>query len=199
MLEVSEMFPMHAPRVVVGVDDSLSGLAALRFAAAEARRRGAELRAIRVCDTGMSCTDYDIGGYRAAMVDASVMVIYTAFQEAMGGLPSDVVVEALAIEGRPAEVLVAQAGGVDDLLVVGRPAAARGWRRRLRRFWRRVTTARVDIQCVRTATCPIVIVGAPALAAHGTDGSARDVVRGAERLLRDTAAGWSAGHPAQPA
>ena len=96
----------RSPRVVVGVDDSLSGLEALRFAAAEARRRGVELRAIRAWQFATPWYEQDAGQHRAAMVDAAAMVVHTAFRQAMGGLPKDISVEALAIEGPPARVLV---------------------------------------------------------------------------------------------
>src|SRR5689334_24108502 len=45
------------------------------------------------------------GQYRAAMVDEAAMVLHVAFQQAMGGLPRDIAIEALAIEGFPARVL----------------------------------------------------------------------------------------------
>ena len=101
----------RSPRVVVGVDDSLTGLEALRFAAAEARRRGVTLRAIRAWQFAVPWYDHDAGQNRAGMVDAAAMVLCDAFQQAMGGLPEDIDVEALAIEGPPARTLVDQALG----------------------------------------------------------------------------------------
>ena len=188
------------PRVVVGVDDSLAGLEALRYAVAEARRRGVTLRAIRAWQFAMPWYEQDAGQHRAAMVDTAAMVMHTAFQHAMGGLPRDVAVEALAIEGPPDKVLVTQADNDDDLLVVGRPGPGRDWRERLGRAWHRLTgVSRVDVHCVRLAICPVVTVGAPMLAADGTAGLARDVVSSAEALLRDAAAGRPSGRPAQPA
>jgi nucleotide-binding universal stress UspA family protein len=189
---------MCAPRVVVGVDDSLSGLEALRFAVAEARRRGVGLRAIRAWQAGTPCQPLDAGQYRAAMVDAAAMVLHDAFQQAMGGLPKDITVEALAVEGPTARVLADQAGGEDDLLVIGRRGP--GWRKRLRRAWHRLTgQPTVDVHCVRTAICPVVTVGAPVVAVDGGNGLAHDVVSAAEALLRDAATHNSPGRPAQPA
>jgi Universal stress protein family len=179
----------HKPRVVVGVDDSLSGLEALRFAISEARRRGIGLRAIRAWQYASSWHEQNAGQYRAAMVDAAAMVLHDAFQLAMGGLPKDVAVEALAIEGPTARALADQAGGPDDLLVVGRSGCDRGWWQILSRIWNRLAgRSPVDVHCVRIATCPVVTVGAPVLAADGGH-LARDVVSSAEALLRDAAAG----------
>jgi nucleotide-binding universal stress UspA family protein len=198
--EVSEMTTDRTPRVVVGVDDSLSGLEALRFAVAEARRRGVVLRTVRAWQYAMPWYEQDAGQYRAAKVDAATMMIHAAFQQAMGGFPRDITVEAVAIEGPPARVLVGQAGEPDDLLIVGRPDPGRGWRQRLFRAWHRLTgVSRVDVHCVRIATCPVVTVGAPLLASEAAAGLARDVVGSAEALLRDAAAGRPPERPTQPA
>jgi nucleotide-binding universal stress UspA family protein len=195
MQEVSGMDTMRNPRVVVGVDDSLSGLEALRFATAEARRRGVGLRAVRAWQFATPWHEQNAGQYRAAMVDAAAMVLHDAFQHAMGGLPKDVTVEALAVEGPAARALADQANAPDDLLVVGRSGCDRGWWQVLGRIWNRLTAnSQVDVDCVRMATCPVVTVGAPVLASDGTGHLARDVISSAEELLRDAAR-----RPAQPA
>lgn len=190
----------RTPRVVVGVDGSLSGLEALRFAAEQARRRGAVLHAIRAWQFAMPWYEQDAGQYRAAMVDAAAMAMRDAFQQAMGGLPRDIDVEALAIEGPAGRVLVARADQDGDLLVVGRAGSGGGWRERLRRARQLLPgVVRTDVHCVQSATCPVVVVGAPMLAREGGGALARDVVSSAEALLRDTAAGRPSGRPAQPA
>jgi nucleotide-binding universal stress UspA family protein len=175
------------PRVVVGVDDSLAGLQALRFAAAEARRRGVLLRAVRAWQYTTPWYGAD-GQCRADMIDAAAMTLIRAFQSAMGGLPGDIVVEAVAVEGPPAGVLVGQATEPDDLLVVGRSG--------------RHLTGRphVDVHCVRTATCPVVTVAAPLLVRdRGAGGLRRDVVSAAEAIVRDAAAAPPPERPTQPA
>jgi nucleotide-binding universal stress UspA family protein len=183
------------PRVVVGVDDSLSGLEALRFATAEAGRRGVGLRAVRAWQFATPWHEQNAGQYRAAMVDEAAMVLHDAFQHAMGGLPKEITVEALAIEGSAARALTDQASAPDDLLVVGRSGCDRDWWQVLGRIWRRLTgNSPVDVHCVRIATCPVVTVGAPVLAADGAGHLARDVISSAEALLRD-----AAGRPAQAA
>ena len=57
-------------RVVVGVGESLAALQALRYAVAEARRRGWALRAVRVWQAGTPWHGYDVDlGRRPAGAD----------------------------------------------------------------------------------------------------------------------------------
>jgi nucleotide-binding universal stress UspA family protein len=161
-------------RVVVGVDDSLAGLEALRFAVAEARRRGVTLRAIRAWRTGSSWYAMDAVPSRAELADEAALTIISAFRQALGGRPRGIAVEAFAVEGSTVPVLVAQADGDDDLLVVGRSRH------------RRIRPSGVDVQCVRTARCPVVAVAAPALArGRGSGDLRRDVVSAAEAIVRE--------------
>ena len=159
------------PRVVVGVDLSLAGLQALRFAVGEARRRRVPLRAIRAWQFGPAGYGLDIGPQTAALADEAAMTVLSAFQQAMGGLPDDIPVEAQAVEGPPAVVLVDQAWCADDLLVVGRS--------RRRRFG-----PRVDARCQRTASCPVVTVPAPVPSSLAA--LRRELVGEAEALLRSS-------------
>jgi nucleotide-binding universal stress UspA family protein len=172
--EAGVMGTVRKSRVVVGVDDSLAGLEALRFAVAEARRRGATLRAIRAWRAGPSWSGTDAGPTRAELADQAALTIVAAFLQAMGGKPRGVAVEAFAVEGSTVQVLVTQAEGDDDVLVVGRS--------RRRRF----RPSGVDVQCVRTAPCPVIAVAAPALArTRGSSGLRRDVVSAAEAFVRE--------------
>src|SRR4030095_617270 len=91
----------------------------------------------------------------AALADEAAMTILSAFQQAMGGLPRDITVDAEAVEGPAAAVLGGQASGGDDLLVVGRSG------RHL------PGTPRVDVRCLRTASCPVVAGPAPGPARGG--------------------------------
>jgi nucleotide-binding universal stress UspA family protein len=137
-----------ATRVIVGVDGSVAGLRALRLAVAEARRRGAELHAIRVWsdngawETGSECLA------NARQVRAATE-LSMAFAATMGRVPDDIEVVAMAAGGRPGPILVTYAHRDADLLVVG--TTQRGW---LRRLFRR-STARY---CVAHAACPVVAV-----------------------------------------
>jgi nucleotide-binding universal stress UspA family protein len=160
------------PRVVVGVDLSLAGLQALRFAVAEARRRGTSLRAVRAWQFGPGWYGLDVGPHAAALADEAAMTILSAFQQAMGGLPGDVRVDAQAIEGPAAVVLVDQASSADDLLVVGRSG------RHL------PGSPRVDVRCLRSASCPVVAVPAPVPSEVAA--LRRDLVSEAEALLRSS-------------
>jgi nucleotide-binding universal stress UspA family protein len=160
-------------RVVVGVGESLAALQALRYAVVEARRRGSELRAVRVWQAGTPWHGYDLDlGRRQAGADADA-TIRRSFEQAMGGLPRDLDFELIAVEGSIARALAALASNDDDLLVVGAPN-----RRRLLRL------STVDRGCMRLASCPVVVVPAPALArTRGTGALTRAIRREAERLV----------------
>ena len=104
--------PSRPPRVVVGVDESLAGLRALRTAVDEARRRNAELHAIRVWPLNAAAH----GAYQ--LIDeyrrAAVAALETAFVEAMGGVPFDLdVVPEIAAGASPGRILVRAASGDD--------------------------------------------------------------------------------------
>src|SRR4030095_12869753 len=113
----------------------------------------------------------------AALADEAAMTILSAFQQAMGGLPRDITVDAQAVEGPAAAVLVDQASGGDDLLVVGRSGRDLPG------------TPRVDVRCLRTASCPVVAVPAPV--PSGVAVLRRALVSEAEALLRSSAPQWN--------
>jgi nucleotide-binding universal stress UspA family protein len=160
-------------RVVVGVGESLAALQALRYAVTEARRRGSALRAVRVWRAGTPWHGYDVDqGRRQAGADADATIL-RSFEQAMGGLPRDLDFELIAVEGLIAPALAALASNDDDLLVVGAPS-----RRRL------FPLSAVDRGCMRLASCPVVVVTAPALArTRGTRALARAIRHEAERLV----------------
>jgi nucleotide-binding universal stress UspA family protein len=94
------------------------------------------------------------------------------FDTALGGVPTDVRVEAWVVEGPVAPALIRYASGEDDLLVVGAGTP--------QRFWRRG----VADACVREATCPVVVVPPPAMARGGdTRTLARQLSREAELFI----------------
>lgn len=138
------------PRVIVGVDRSLHGLAALRFAAAEAVRRGAPLYAVRVQSDLFPPTDY-------REIDA-------AFAEALGGFPQGVEVHKELAVPPVAAALARRAGDERDLLVVGE--SGRG-------IWHTVLFGSVARACLRRAGCPVVAVPAPEMARTVWRGVAR--------------------------
>jgi nucleotide-binding universal stress UspA family protein len=129
------------PCVVVGVDRSLHGLAALRSAAAESVRRGVPLYAVRVEAEPEPSADYpEIG---------------LAFTEALGGPPRGIEVH-LELGTMPvAEALLSRVGSERDLLVVG-DSRRGGWHA----FW----AGSVMRACLRSAPCPVLAVPAPQMA-----------------------------------
>jgi nucleotide-binding universal stress UspA family protein len=127
-------------RVFVGVDRSIPGLAALRFAVAEARRRGAALHAIRVART--------VSPLEINLIDA-------AFADALGGMPRDLVVHRELLIGPVADTLARRACNAQDVLVVGTDGSGR---------WHGACPRSISRQCLRKAQCPVLIVPGPRLA-----------------------------------
>jgi nucleotide-binding universal stress UspA family protein len=135
-------------RVVVGVEDTLAGLRALRVAVAEARRRGAALHALRAW-TFTPSRSGGPGAWYDEMQKVAADKVVAAFDKAMGGLPRDVEVVSGTLVGPPGSALVDYAHRDDDLLVVG---ATRG--NRLVRLLR----ASVPRYCVAWARCAVLVV-----------------------------------------
>ena len=131
------MQSVPGPRVFVGVDRSIPGLAALRFAVAEARRRGAPLHAVRVT------SELTLG--EAQEIDA-------AFAESLGGYPDDVVVHREVLIGPVAETLTRRAHSSTDVLIVGTDG---GGRRHV------FGPGSISRACVRKARCPVLVVPGP--------------------------------------
>lgn len=136
--------------VVVGVDGSPGAVDALRFALDEARLRGLPLRI--VCAWEASATTY-VGETFAATPDAFLEAEHHAdevLHTALANLDADagVEIEALAIEGHPATVLIEQARGA-ALLVVG--SRGRGTAASL-------LLGSVSQKLAHHSPCPLVIV-----------------------------------------
>lgn len=125
------------PRVVVGVDGSLSGLAAIRTAVAEARRRGLPLLAMRSRTTAVACVDST--------------AITTAFFEALGRYPTDIRIDTAVSFLSIRDALCAAAADPRDLIVLG----AGGGR------WHRRRSGSVARAVTRRAQCPVLAVPAP--------------------------------------
>ena len=139
-------------RVVVGVTGSVGNLQALRYAAAEARRRETPLLAVHawVPPGGeMAERQCAVPELRQVWQEAAWRRLWDAFDAALGGLPPDLRVEATAVRGDPGRVLVATADQRDDLLVVGAGRRGVPWRL-LRR--------RVSRYCLIHAACPVLVV-----------------------------------------
>jgi nucleotide-binding universal stress UspA family protein len=153
-------------RVIVGIQESVAGLQALRRGVDEARRRGATVYLVRVVK---SPAGY-VGGV-AWRTELSVTAAEHAEQvlfNALGGIPRDVEVRIVALEGPAAPALVRFANGEDDLLVVGdtqRPGIRRLWSGRVARY------------CARWSTCPVLVVPPPALSRVDSRALTRELQR----------------------
>ena len=159
-------------RVVVGLSDSITGLGALRVAVDEARRRGMPLHVVRVWNTDGLWGTAGIGYVRVDQVQLTADAVVRAFGTALGVVPMDVRVVAVAVEGATAAGLVGYATRDGDLLVVGEPD--RGVLRRL--FGRSVAQ-----RCVARAVCPVLAVP-PAIFARSAHRLARQLRHDMARL-----------------
>jgi nucleotide-binding universal stress UspA family protein len=147
-------------RVIVGIDDTASGQAALRWAVIEARSDGAQLVAVRAWALGLPRH----GGRRHRHPDRSPVVFAFAgdsqreaatalvrkeFVSAAGGIPSDIAVRIEVPEGDPAVVLTQLAVADGDLLVLGDHHAS---------SMHRMVHGSVSRYCTTHSRCPVVIV-----------------------------------------
>ncbi len=154
-------------RVFVGVDRSQPGLAALRFAVDEARRRSAPLHAVRVTPR---------------LTLRAVEEIDAAFDDALGGLPGDIVVHREVLVGSVADTLTRRAHYSTDVLIVGTDGG------RQRRGLFGLGSASIGHACVRKARCPVLIVPDPPITEPGSvpDRDGQRVDRGARRSVHRT-------------
>jgi nucleotide-binding universal stress UspA family protein len=138
--------------IVVGVDGSEGGAAALAFAAAEAVFRSARLRIV-------SAWQVPVMAYGADFPPPMDPVTWEAVREraqqvadesfaAMKKLQPSLQGEALAVEGQAAEVLLAQGAGA-TLIVVGRRGLG---------GLRSLLLGSVSHHVVQHAPCPVVVV-----------------------------------------
>lgn len=149
--------------VVVGVDGSAGANIALRWAAAEARLRGARLRVVHAWTFGFTGVRGGGYGYQGATLgvftgartselrSAAEAQLDAAIAEAAADLDG-VELERQVVEGGATEVLLGAA--VDsDLLVVG----SRGHGGFVNLF-----LGSISLQSVQHAPCPVVVVHPPA-------------------------------------
>jgi len=145
--------------IVVGVDGSPASQAALRWAAEEARLRGARLVVVHawtyvppapIGQPGMiPMPAGDLAGQLEAERNAAEAELEAAIGEAFPGQPQ-VEVETRLVEGDPAEALGSEAEGA-DLIVVG----SRG-----RTGLASALLGSVSRHVVHHAGCPVVVVKA---------------------------------------
>jgi len=147
-------------RLIVGVDDSASGTAALRWAIARARRERVLLVAVRSWALGLPrhggrrhphplhprVVLYFDGSERRA---ASAKLALRALRAANGGLPTDITWAIATPEGDPGPALASVASRETDLIVVGREHAA---------SWPGLHHAAVSDYLTGHSRCPVVVV-----------------------------------------
>lgn len=129
------------PQLIVGVDRSPGGRAALRVAAAEAIRRDMPLHAVHV------------RSFMRGPVD-DFTDIDAAFHEAFGGFPPGLDVRRAILDTPVVAALTGRACHPGDLLVLG---SGRG---RVTHRWRRLLSPSTVRGCLRLACCPVLVVSA---------------------------------------
>src|SRR5262245_31681801 len=147
--------------IVVGVDGSEGGAAALEFAAEESALRKARLRIVSAWDVPMGIPgDSALGGGFAPPLDGAT---WDALRNRAQQVADDAVatvkrlqpsleMEALAVAGQPADVLLAQ-GADAELIVIGRRGLG---------GFKSLLLGSISQQVVHHASCPVVVVNEPA-------------------------------------
>lgn len=124
--------------IIVGVDGSEGGRQALRWAVQEAHQHGGTVQAV--------------SAWRADTAETGADAAERALAHEIDALPSfqrtGVPIAAEVVEGRAAEVLTAAAKDA-SLLVLGSHGHSRTWH---------TVLGSVTEECVREATCPMVII-----------------------------------------
>jgi nucleotide-binding universal stress UspA family protein len=150
-------------RIIVGVDDSPGGVAALYWAVHRARSRHCQLVAVRAWALklpphGGRWVRDDRHRHVVVSFAGSVQrseaaeVIRRCFQLTSGGIPADVATRIATPEGDPGVVLTGMAERDGDLLVVG---TRRG------HLARQAVHGSVSRYCARHASCPVAVIPAP--------------------------------------
>lgn len=133
------MSDRQAPQVIVGVERSATGRAALHVAVAEAVRRGVPLHAVRVRSPLRGPVD-------------DYTFIGAAFEDCFGAVPSGVEIRPAILSTPVVSALTSRAHHPGDVLILGAPSD------RITRWWRRLFAPSVVRGCLRRARCPVVVV-----------------------------------------
>jgi nucleotide-binding universal stress UspA family protein len=133
--------------IVVGVDGSEGGRRALHWAVREAAARGGTVQAVAVWRW-----DLPGGGLEVATgPDDPKQRAEQLLASEIADLPAGTPVASQVLEGRPATAL-GTAARTADLLVLGSHGHSRVWH---------TVLGSVAEECVRTATCPVVVIPVP--------------------------------------
>jgi nucleotide-binding universal stress UspA family protein len=154
----------HVGRVIVGIDDSAAGLAAIAVATELARFHHGQLVAVRAWALGLPRH----GGRRlrhlahphvvlsfsgAEQRDAATILTRRTFRAAVGRMPADVGITIETPGSDPAIALVGAASKPGDVIVVGADSG---------HVLRHLVHGSVSRYCTRHARCPVVVVPAQA-------------------------------------
>lgn len=139
---------MRTGTIVVATDGTESSRAAVRWAAAEAGRRGATLRVTHVLDWDWGETRYEFGAGRFATARENAEGIARGGAALAHEIVPDLPAEVDIMVGNPAARLTAETGGV-DLLVLG----SRG-----RGGFASLMLGSVSQRVAMHADCPVVVV-----------------------------------------
>lgn len=177
-----------ARRVVVGIDDTPSGQAALRWAVRRASADGARLIAVRAWALGLPRH----GGRRHRHLDrgpvvftfagesqraAATALVRRALRRAVGVVPAAIAAEIEVPEGDPAVVLTQIAVTDGDLLVLGDQYGA---------SLKRIVHGSVSRYCTTHSKCPVVIIS-PAGAEYDGPAKSAEIRPSRGRELPDDA------------
>ena len=153
--------------IVVGVDGSEGGRRALRWAVSEAARRGGAVQAVIAWRWDGIETLPPVVYTPAEEHERAGRVLRDEVQALSATQPVDVPISEEVVEGRPADVLTAAARGA-DLLVLGSHGHGRVWHKVL---------GSVSDECVRKASCPVVILPVPKASTNGATVTAEPALR----------------------
>jgi nucleotide-binding universal stress UspA family protein len=159
--------PIEGGAIIVGVDDTPGGLAALRYAVQIARATGAPLVAVRAWALGLprhgglrrpgTGRGQVVLAFRAEVPRAAAArLIRQAFRAAVGGIPADLDVTIETPEGSPGPVLTQLASARGGLLVVGRAPG---------HLAKRALHGSVSAYCSRHLPGQVAVVSPPVTAA----------------------------------
>jgi nucleotide-binding universal stress UspA family protein len=137
-------------KIVVGVDGSDASERALRWAAAEAHTRGGAVEAITAWHWDGSGTFFIAATSPAEERDRALQILDETVAKVTAEFP-EVVLTAHVIEAAPAKAL-AHAAASADVLVLG----SHGHNR-----LHHAVLGSVSEECVRRATCPVVVIPVP--------------------------------------
>jgi len=148
-------------RIIVGVDDSSGGVAALRWAVGLARSQEVELVAVRAWALGLpqhGGRRHRRDGHHLVVLafqgnerrQAAAGLVRRTFGAATGGLPADLDIRVETPEGDPGTALANLAANPGDLVVVGTQGG---------HILKRLVHGSVGRYCSRHTSCPVVVVG----------------------------------------